>query len=124
MTKASWRRKIRKACESAGTYEQFFEATIDTLAGILATRDAAEKRFKEEGSHAVVKYTNKSGVENLIKNPVLVVIMECNTQALAFWRDLGLTPSGLKRIRDKGAEKSVKSDKQTVLDAIRSRHAV
>ena len=42
-----------------------------------------------------------------MKNPVLVMEMELNTQALSYWRDLGLTPSGLKKlnadaIKDKG----------------------
>ena len=28
--------------------------------------------------------------------------MDCNAQALAYWRDLGLTPMGLKRLGEKG----------------------
>ena len=28
--------------------------------------------------------------------------MDCNAQALAYWRDLGLTPAGLKRLGEKG----------------------
>ena len=47
-------------------------------------------------------HTNKGGATNMTKNPALVAIMDCNAQALAYWRDLGLTPAGLKRLGDKG----------------------
>ena len=47
-------------------------------------------------------HTNKGGATNMIKNPALVAIMDCNSQALAYWRDLGLTPAGLRRLGDKG----------------------
>ena len=50
----------------------------------------------------VLMHTNKGGATNMTKNPALVVIMDCNAQALAYWRDLGLTPAGLKRLGDKG----------------------
>ena len=33
-----------------------------------------------------------------MKNPALVIINECNQQALAYWRDLGLTPAGFKKL--------------------------
>jgi phage terminase small subunit len=32
------------------------------------------------------------------RNPLLRVWMDLNAQALAYWRDLGLTPSALRRI--------------------------
>ena len=67
-TKATWRKRIRVACEEAGTYEPFFDLAIDQLD------------------------------TNLVKNPMLVIMNECDQQALAYWRDLGLTPSGFKKL--------------------------
>lgn len=98
MTKAEWNSKIKTQCEEAGTYRKFFDSVIETLAGIMETRDNAEEKFIASGGQTIVKHTNKAGATNIVKNPALVVIMDCNAQALAYWRDLGLTPAGYKRL--------------------------
>ena len=98
MKKAGWKKRITEACELAGTNREQFEAVIDTLAGIMEIRDEAQKQYKASGGHPVVEYTNKGGHTNLRKNPALAVIQEMNTQALSYWRDLGLTPSGFKKL--------------------------
>lgn len=97
-TKGTWRKRIKAACEEAGTYEPFFDLAIDQLAGIMEARDAAEKQYKATGKKPVIQHTNKGGATNLAKNPMLVIMNECNQQALAYWRDLGLTPSGFKKL--------------------------
>lgn len=102
LTKRQWKLRIKSACKAAGTYQNYYDSVIDTLAGILETRDNAEERFQESGGEPVVEHTNKGGATNIVKNPALVVIMDCNAQALAYWRDLGLTPAGLKRLGEKG----------------------
>ena len=96
--KGTWKRKIRNACEIAGTYADHYDIVIDTLAGIMETRDAAAEQYKRSGGSPVVAYTNKGGHTNLRKNPALVIINECNQIALAYWRDLGLTPAGFKKL--------------------------
>ena len=102
--KAGWKKKIRAACEEAGTYQPFFELAIEQLAQIMETKDAALKLYKESGNQPVMEYTNAGGFTNMRKNPALAVIQECNVQALAYWRDLGLTPSGFKKIDGKAAK--------------------
>lgn len=101
MKKESWKKRIKKACTDAGTYQPYFDDVINTLAGIMATRDAAEEKYKASGMAPVIKHTNKGGATNIVKNPALVVLMDCNNQALSYWRDLGLTPAGLKRLGEK-----------------------
>lgn len=101
MTQRQWKKKIKEACTAAGTYRPFFNAVIDTLAGILERRDLAEKSFEEMGGEMIVEHTNKSGSTNLEQNPALRLINDLNRDALAYWRDLGLTPSGLKKINEK-----------------------
>ena len=110
MTKAYWKKKIKLSCKKAGTYRPFFDSVIDTLAGILETRDKAQEQFEESGSETVISRTNSSGVENLAKNPALVVILDCNSQALAYWRDLGLTPAGLRKLNEKALKEPEKTD--------------
>ena len=98
MKKATWKSRIRKACREAGTYQPAFEMAIDALAGILENRDHAQKMFQESGGETVVEYTNKNGSTNMVKNPAMVVVMDCNAQALAYWRELGLTSRSYKQM--------------------------
>ena len=99
MDRAKWRQIITESCEKVGTNEPQYEPVIETLAGILAKRDAADKQFRDEGSQYIIEKVNtRSGEANPSKNPLLLLIMDLNTQALAYWRDLGLTPAGLKKL--------------------------
>ena len=98
MTKASWKKRITKACEDAGTYQPFFDAVIETLAGILEKRDEALAVFEKTGGNVLVTHTNKSGATNIEQNPALRLMNDLNRDALAYWRDLGLTPAGLKKL--------------------------
>ena len=96
MTKARWKSRIKKACKTAGTYQPFFDSVIDTLAGIMEMRDNAQEKFEASGGNTVVKHTNKGGSTNIVKNPALVVVMDCNAMALAYWKELGLTSRAYK----------------------------
>ena len=107
MNRAAWKRKIKTSCESAGTYQPFFDSVIDTLAGILERRDEAEAKFAED-PRVIVEHTNKGGQTNLEQNPVIRLINDLNRDALAYWRDLGLTPAGLKKINEGAMNKNKK----------------
>lgn len=118
MTRAAWKKKIKAAAETAGTYRPFFDSVIDTLAGILEMRDVAQEQFDESGGEVVVEHTNKGGATNAAKNPALVIVMDCNAQALQYWRELGLTPSGLKKINEQAMQKPKKSALAEALKAV------
>ena len=62
----------------------------------MEMRDNAQEKFEASGGNTIVKHTNKGGATNIVKNPALVVLMECNAQALAYWRELGLTSRAYK----------------------------
>ncbi len=98
MKRDVWKKKITKACQDAGTYQPFFDAVIDTLSKIMETRDEAQKQFEASGGQTVITHTNKAGAENTVKNPALVVLMDCNAQALSYWKELGLTSKAYKEI--------------------------
>lgn len=108
MTRKTWSKRIKNACEEVGTYKPAFDSMIDELARILELRDNAQKKFEESGGETIVRHTNKSGQTNTVKNPALVVVMDCNAQALAYWRDLGLSPAGLKRINEAALKEAKK----------------
>lgn len=119
MKKDEWKKAITKATEEAGTFREFYADAIDTLAGILEKRDNAEAQFYDTGGKAVVAHTNKGGNTNIVKNPALVVYMDLNTQALQYWRELGLTPAGLRKINgDSLAAKATADGFQQLLEKI------
>lgn len=115
MKKASWVKRIRGACENAGTYRDFFDSVIDTLADILEKRDEVEKLYVDSGSQPLVKYTNKGGATNIVKNPALLLWDDLNKSALSYWRDLGLTPAGLKKINEDVMKKKKRSGLEEAL---------
>ena len=117
MEREKWKRKIKAASRKAGTYKPYFDSVIDTLAGVMELRDKAQDQFEMSGGQTLIQYTNKAGATNMIKNPALIVIMDCNAQALAYWRDLGLTPAGLKRINEEGLKESNKSALDAALES-------
>ena len=100
MNKDEWKIKITQACKKAGTYREYFDSVIETLAETMEMRDDAREKYYKSGGNSIVSHTNKGGNTNIVKNPALVVIDDLNKTALAYWRDLGLTPAGLKRIND------------------------
>lgn len=102
MEQRKWKNKIKKACREAGTYQPYFDHAIDTLAAIMEKRDETEAAYIESGSQPVVEHTNQGGATNIAKNPALVLWDELNKSALAYWRDLGLTPAGLKKLNEDG----------------------
>lgn len=109
MTKRTWEKRIISSCKAAGTYRTYFSDVINTLAAILEKRDEAEKAYIESGSIPIVEYTNKGGATNQTKNPALALWDDLNKSALVYWRDLGLTPAGLKKL-DETALKEQKKD--------------
>jgi phage terminase small subunit len=104
-TKAEWKTKIITACQEAGTYRPFFDDVINTLAAIMEIRDSAVEQYEKSGGNPVVAHTNKGGHTNIVKNPALAIINEQNQQALAYWRDLGLTPRGFKQLNGDAVQK-------------------
>ena len=92
MNKQAWSRKIRSATKDAGTYKPYFDEVITTLAGILAKRDLAEEQLNRVGGELTP--------DGLHRNPLVVIWNDLNKSALAYWKELGLTPAGLKKLNE------------------------
>jgi len=119
VTQMGWKKKIKKCCIEAGTYKPIFDAVIDTLASTMAHRDAALEDYAKTGGKPIVKHTNQGGNTNLVKNPALVLVCDLNAQALTYWRELGLTPAGLKKLNEQAIKiEGKKSALESALEAI------
>lgn len=101
MKHVAWEKLIRSNCEDAGTYRTYFDEPIRALAMILEKRDQALKEWNDSGGEMLTEYTNKNGVTNTVVHPLMTAWRDLNTQALTYWKDLGLTPAGLKKLDDK-----------------------
>ena len=99
-SRSTWKSQIKKQMKSVGTYNAAFNSSIDTLADILERRDAAFQEFLDAGGEACFEHISDRGARNIKKNPRLTVWQDLNTQALAYWRDMGLTPAGLKKLNE------------------------
>ena len=101
MKKETWKKRIKKACMDAGTYQEYFDSVITSLAEILEIRDQVKKYYNDSGAEPIVMRTNKGGHTNAEKNPILVVYDDMNQTAMQYWKELGLTPKCLKAIDEK-----------------------
>lgn len=116
MTKLGWKKLIIQKMNVAGTYDEVFDPVIETLVDILVERDRLYKQYTKEGSKPLVTVVSDRGAENQRKNPLLSSWQELNRDALAYWRDLGLTPAGLKKID----ENALKKESLSTLDQLLS----
>ena len=95
MNISQWERKIKKACKEIGVYNKSFDLVISTLADIMEKRDSALESYD---GNPIVQHTNSHGETNSAKNPALMLWLDCDKVALAYWRELGLTPSAYKKM--------------------------
>ena len=113
-----WKRRIKEQCELAGTYKPVFDPAIDALSDILEQRDNAYKEFIDSGGAACIEKTSDRGAVNIAKNPRLQMWADLNTLALSYWRDLGLTPAGLKKIDEQLMKPKKRSELAEALAAL------
>ena len=108
MKKEQWYKRIEQYCYDVGTYKVAFTPIIDTLAQILEDRDAARQQYINDGAQPIIdRHTERSGEVNKTKNPSLLLINDLNTQALAHWRELGLTPKSFKEFKTENEDKAI-----------------
>ena len=98
MSSKQWEKLIKKQLSQLGQTEDAYNSVISTLADILEQRDAVYQEYIDRGCESVRECPNKGGNTNLTKNPLLVLCDDLNKPALAYWRELGLTPSSYKKM--------------------------
>lgn len=108
MSKIKWKNLINKQLSALGLQNDAYDSTVESLAMILEQRDKTFEEFQESGGKSVIEYTNKGGSTNMTKNPLLVMWDELNKTALAYWRELGMTPSSYKKLTGEGLKKKEK----------------
>ena len=100
MTRSRWKNRIKKMMVATGAYKPAFDSVIVMLAEILEQRDKTFQEFMDEGGGSCIEHTSDRGSVSRVKNPYLQMWCDLNKDALAYWRELGLTPSSLKKINE------------------------
>lgn len=98
MKAKSYEKKIKEAMVNVGTYRKEFDKTIAVMARMYEDMDEARAQFDRSGGNYVVKFVNKNGSTNYVKNPHWLIIEGLQGQVLRYAIELGLTPNGLKKI--------------------------
>ena len=124
MKKRAWKTRIKKACIEAGTYKPYFDFVIDTLAGVLEKRDEAQQQYDEGDHQLVIETTNKGGFTNQVKNPLITLWDDLNKSALSYWRDLGLTPAGLKKLNEESFANKKEKAANTLLGLLAEKRKI
>lgn len=94
---------IRADMESVGTYNEIFEPTIRQLAKLERELSRAEKTWRAAGGQMVAELVNKTGGKYIAKDPNYAVVDQLRSNVQMLRNQLGLTPVGLKRAKQKNA---------------------
>ncbi|MEG1758723.1 MAG: terminase large subunit [Oscillospiraceae bacterium] len=92
---------IRADMESVGTYNAIFESTIKQLAKAERQLSRSEKEWRNQGGKMVAELTNKTGATYTAKDPYWAVVESQRKDIIALRNQLGLTPTGLNKVRNK-----------------------
>lgn len=93
------RKEIIKCMEGVGTYDESFMISISILDKLINDYEMARKEWEDDGCRMVVEYTNKNNQTNTVKNPLYQSMEKLRMDILSYLKELGLTPSGLKKLR-------------------------
>lgn len=86
-------------------YEDSFIISVDILDKLLDEYEKAYKEWEDGGCKMVVEYTNKNNQTNYVKNPLYQSMEKLRMDILSYSKELGLTPSGLKKLRGSSFDK-------------------
>lgn len=113
MTQKQYEADIIKKLKALGIYKPEFQHAIEGLARALEDQEKTLALFDKSGGQIMIKHTNKAGATNAVKNPFYLALETLRQDVLAYLRELGLTPSALKRIN----ESSMKQRKESSLSS-------
>lgn len=92
--------KIREAMQAVGTYSEIFESTIHQLGKAERELSRAEKAWKASGGKMVADLVSKTGQAYTAKDPQWAVVEQMRKDVVALRNQLGLTPTGLNKVRN------------------------
>lgn len=87
-----------------GTFKPEFEVSVRRYAELRIQYEILQDKWYEEGCKITEEYTNKSGATNIRKTALYLALESLRKDLLEMENIFGLTPKGLKLIKNKGLE--------------------
>lgn len=109
--------KTKKNMQALSVWRDEFRPTVEAYAKLRFQYDVLFEKWQSDGCNVVEEYTNKSGASNNRKTAEYQVLEVLRKDILTYENTLGLTPIGLKKIRQQELNKKKKS---SMSDKIRS----
>jgi len=100
LSEDDYKKDIIRKMRALNLYKKEYAYTINILAKCLYDYEQMQDTFAKSGGNIVVRHTNKGGSTNATKNPFYAAIETLRSDILAYARELGMTPSSLKRINE------------------------
>jgi phage terminase large subunit-like protein len=108
---------IRDAMRAVGTYNEIFEPSIKQLAKAERQLSRSEKEWRKQGGKMVADLVNKTGGQYKAKDPYWAGVEQQRKDVTALRNQLGLTPTGLNKVRNRQASADIgKSRIEQLLD--------
>lgn len=96
-----------KNMEAIGIYRPEFNATIRTYSEMRQQYNKLSNEFYEGGCIITEMYTNNAGYENVRKTALYLALESLRKDIVNHENILGLTPTGLKKIKSDNPNKKV-----------------
>lgn len=101
-----------------GTYKLEFEAPVRRYAELRIQYDILTEKWYEEGCKITEEYTNKFGAKNNRKTALYLAMETMRKELIEMENLFGLTPKGLRAIKNKGLEDKKESALDRVLGSL------
>ena len=95
--------------KTLGVYRPEFDEIIQRYSEMRVQFNSLNKEWADGGYIVTEEYTNKSGATNRRKTALYTIIENLRAELTELENILGMTPKGLKTIKNKGLEKSKES---------------
>ncbi|WP_243343776.1 P27 family phage terminase small subunit [Anaerococcus sp. AGMB09787] len=102
---------IIECMKALGTYDNAFVLSISVLDKLFSDYYKIRKEREETGSKVAIVRTDSKGRENITTNPLYRSLEKLRMDILSYLRDLGLTPNGLKKIKQDSFQEDDKVSK-------------
>lgn len=97
--------------KALGTYDNAFVLSINILDKLFTDYYKIRKEWEDTGSKVAVVKTDNRGRESIVTNPLYKSLEKLRMDILSYLRDLGLTPNGLKKIKQNSFQEENKVSK-------------
>lgn len=104
--------------KALGTFKPEFDAPVSRYADMSVQYDTLLEKWYDEGCEITEEYTNKAGATNQRKTPLYMALEVLRKELTDMENLFGLTPRGLKSIKQKGLEAKAGSALERVLNEL------